>query len=67
MSGMRRQRQHSFPALLNPPVDISQEKLRYTWHTHRRRKRRLLLIATLVIFGAATGVLVVLLADWLIR
>jgi hypothetical protein len=67
MSGMRQQRQHRFPAPLNPPVDISQERLRYTWHTHRRRKRWLLLIATLVIFGAGTGVLVVLLAEWLIR
>jgi hypothetical protein len=49
------------------PLDFAQGSLLYTRQVRRRRDRRYRLVAALLIFGVVTGVVVVLLADWLIK
>jgi hypothetical protein len=49
------------------PLDFAQGSLLYTRQVRRRRDRRYRLVAALLIFGVVTGVVVALLADWLIK
>ena len=49
------------------PFDFAQGRLLYTRQRRRRRDRRYRLVAALLILGVVTGVVVALLADWLIK
>ena len=48
-----------------PPLDFGAGRPIYTGRVRRRRNHRYRLIATLLILGVATGVVALLLADWL--
>jgi type VI protein secretion system component VasF len=63
MSGMRNEQRVSEIPTQPEPVDISQRRLVYASRVHRNRQYRL--SAALFILAVATGVVVVLLANWL--
>ena len=66
MSGMRNeQRDQAAYRPPSKPLDFAQGSFVYTSHARRRRNRRYLLAAALLILAVGTGVLVVLLANWL--
>ena len=65
MSGMRNeQRDQAAYRPPSTPLDFAQGSLVYASHV-RRRNRMYLLAAALLILAVGTGVLVVLLANWL--
>jgi hypothetical protein len=61
MSGMHNQRADHRPV---PPLDFAQGKFTYTSRI-RRRNRRWAVAAALSILAVATGLVTVLLANWL--
>jgi hypothetical protein len=61
MSGIHNQQADNLPA---PPLDFAHGKFIYTSRM-RRRNRRYAIAAALSILAVATGVVVVLLANWL--
>jgi hypothetical protein len=66
MSGMRNeQRDQAAYRPPSTPLDFAQGSLVYASHVRRRRNRMYLLAAALLILAVGTGVLVVLLANWL--
>jgi hypothetical protein len=66
MSGMRkRQRDHAAQEERRPPFDFAQSKPRYVRQTRRRRNRRYGLIGALLILSVGTGIVLVLVANWL--
>ena len=62
MSGMRNHRRAY--SSLTPPVDFAKGKLVYTSQI-RSRNRQYRLAAILLVLAVATGVVVVLLANWI--
>jgi hypothetical protein len=66
MSGMRNEQRNQ--ATYRPPstpLKFAQGSLVYTSHVRRRRNRMYLLAAALLILAVGTGLVVVLLANWL--
>ncbi len=66
MGGMRKQ-QRDQPAYKpeTTPLDFAQGRLVYTSQVRRGRNRRYRLVAALLVLAVGTGVVVVLLPDWL--
>jgi hypothetical protein len=66
MSGARKQqRQPATQKLPRPPLDFTLGRLVFTSQTRRRRNRMYRLVAALLILAVSTGLVVVLLANWL--
>ncbi len=66
MSGARKQqRDPATQKLPRPPVDFTLGRLVYTSHMRPRRNRMYRLVAAFLILAVSTGVVVVLLANWL--
>jgi hypothetical protein len=66
MSGARKQqREPATQKLPRPPLDFTLGRLVYTSQTRRRRNRMYRLVAALLILAVSTGLVVVLLANWL--
>jgi hypothetical protein len=66
MSGMRNeQRNRAAYKPPSTPLNFAQGSLVYTSHVRRRRNRKYLLAAALLILAVGTGLVVVLLANWL--
>ena len=66
MSGARKQqRAPATQKLPRPPLDFTLGRLVYTSQTRRRRNRMYRLVAALLILAVSTGLVVVLLANWL--
>ena len=59
------QRNHAAQEPERPPLDFAAGRPICTGRVRRRRNHRYRLIATLLILGVATGVVALLLADWL--
>lgn len=66
MSGMRNeQRDQAAYKPPSTPLDFAQGRLVYTSHVRRRRNRMYRLAAALLVLAVGTGVVLVLLANWL--
>jgi hypothetical protein len=66
MSGMQNeQRNRAAYKPPSTPLNFAQGSLVYTSHVRRRRNRKYLLAAALLILAVGTGLVVVLLANWL--
>jgi hypothetical protein len=66
MSGMRNARRDQAAGKpQSTPLDFAQGRLVYTSQVRRRRNRMYLLAAALFILAVGTGVVLVLLANWL--
>jgi hypothetical protein len=55
----------SYPETTKAPLDFTLGRLVYTSQTRRRRNRMYRLVAALLILAVSTGLVVVLLANWL--
>ena len=66
MSGRRKlQRDQAAPEPERSPLEFAPRRLSYTGRVRGRPNHRYRLLATLLILGVATGVVALLLADWL--
>jgi len=66
MGGIRKQaRRQAGPKLPMPPLDFTLGRLVYTSQRRRRRNRVYRLVAALLSLAVGTGVVAVLLANWL--
>ena len=66
MSGARKQqREPATQKPPRPPLDFTLGRLVYTSQTRRRRNRMYRLVAALLILAVSTGLVIVLLANWL--